>query len=72
MPDDILRKIRGVDLARAVLALPPCEATAGETVETVIDAAGVGRVRVTFRKFRKKHHRTSLLFWLAERAERVQ
>ena len=72
MPDDILRKIRGDDLGRAVLKLPPIETTTAETVEAVIDAAGIGRVRVTFRKFRKHHHRTSLLFWLAERAERVQ
>ena len=69
MRDDILCKIRGEDLGRAVLTLPPIESTAAETVRAVVDAAGIGLVRVTFRKFRKRHHRTSLLFWLAERAE---
>ena len=69
MPGDILRKIRGDDLGRAVLTLPPIETAASETVEATFDAAGLGPVRVTFRKFRRKHHRTSLLFWLAERAD---
>ena len=41
MPDDILRKIRGDDLGRAVLTLSPIETTAAETVEAVFDASGL-------------------------------
>ena len=72
MPEDILRKIRGEDLGRATMSLPPIETTEAETIEATFDAANVGRVRVTFRKFRKQHRRNRLLFWLAETAERVE
>jgi hypothetical protein len=70
MAEDVLSKIRGDELGRAVLTLPPIETTDATTVEAEFDAANVGRVRVVFRKFRK-HHRTSSVFWLAESAERA-
>ena len=71
MAENVLSKISGDELGRAVLTLPPIETAATETVQAVFDAVNVGRVRVRFRKFRGKHHRSNLVFWLAESAERV-
>ena len=54
----MLSKIRGEDLGRALLMLPLVSTHEGETADAVIEAVGVGRVRVTFKKFVYRHGRS--------------
>ena len=54
-------------LGHAAIAVPDVTTHEAETVDAVFDATDVGRVRVTFQKFRGTHRRHRLLFWLAER-----
>jgi hypothetical protein len=70
--ENILARINGEELGRAVLKLPDVTAHEAETVVAEFNAANVGKVRVLFRKFHHKRGRSSHTFWLAARAERIE
>ncbi len=57
MPEDVLAKTRGDELRAAVLTLHDVTTHAADTVTAVLDATGIGPVRVVFPKFRSRHHR---------------
>ena len=64
-----LRKLRGDDVGRATLALPPCTRDSPETIETVTEIEGFGPVRFTFRRFHER--RFGRHFWVCDAVERV-
>lgn len=67
LDENILRRLRGDDVGRATLALPPCLKDSPETIETTLEVAELGRVRFTFRRFAER--RFGRYFWTCERAE---
>jgi hypothetical protein len=64
----LLGRIRGQDIAAAAHALPACGPDACDTMEADVDAVHVGRVRITFTKFKHTHLAQSRWFWAAESA----
>src|SRR5688572_5922509 len=63
--------IRGADIGAAQRSLPPCGPASPETMTAEVDAADVGRVRITFRKLQAKRHRDARWYWVAELADLV-
>jgi hypothetical protein len=55
-------------LPKAILSLPEAQLSGGEVMEAMIDVPGLGRVKITCRKFRHKKGRSARVFWTAERA----
>jgi len=70
--DNILHRILGADVARAQLTLPPAESSRASTLDAAIDVAELGRVRLTFARIEHKRHRSRRVFWVADRAMRVE
>jgi hypothetical protein len=64
----LLGRIRGQDIATAAHTLPACGPDARDTMTAEVDAAHVGRVRITFTKFKHTHLKLSRWFWTAESA----
>jgi hypothetical protein len=65
----LLGRVRGQDIAAAAHTLPACGPDARDTMTAEVDAAHVGRVRITFTKFKHTHEALSRWFWAAEHAE---
>ena len=65
---NLLSKVPGHYVAQAILSLPDAQSSAGEVMETVIDVPGLGRVKITCRKFRHRKGRSARVFWTADRA----
>jgi hypothetical protein len=70
--ENILRRIRGDDVARALAELPPCDATAATELDAVIEVPELGRVRFTFARFEHRRGKLRREFWTVERAVRVE
>ena len=68
---NLLRRIRGEDVGRALNTLPACESTIATEIETVIDVPELGRVRITFTRFVQKRGKLRREFWNPQRAMRI-
>jgi hypothetical protein len=66
--ENVLSKVPGHYVAQAILSLPEAQLSGGEVMEAMIDVPGLGRVKITCRKFRHKKGRSARVFWTAERA----
>jgi hypothetical protein len=66
--ENILRRIRGEDIARAAQQLPECTAQGPAKLEASIDVLDLGRVRITFARFVQERGKLRRRFWTAERA----
>jgi hypothetical protein len=64
----LLSRVHGQDIAAAAHTLPACGPNARDTMTADVDAAHVGRVRITFTKFEHVHGALSRWFWTAESA----
>jgi hypothetical protein len=64
----LLGRMRGQDIAAAAHTLPACGPDARETMTADVDAEHVGRVRITFTKFKHTHLERSQWFWAAASA----
>jgi hypothetical protein len=68
MSDNLLARIPGQYAARALQTLPRAETAADELMEATIDVPGVGRVRITAKRFKHKRGKAVSYFWTAEKA----
>ncbi|MGM9482827.1 hypothetical protein ACS5PN_16655 [Roseateles sp. NT4] len=69
----ILARVPGQDVARASKSLPDPACAIADEICVEIDAARVGRVRLTFRKQRYSRPRGNIAYfsWLCRHAEHV-
>jgi hypothetical protein len=63
-----LASMRGVDITRAALTLPD-PASAPDEPHYVEIRRGGRKIRITFRRFKHKHRKTTRWCWTAESAE---
>jgi hypothetical protein len=70
--ENILHRIRGADVARAQSTLPPAESSPVLTIDAVADVGDHGRVCITFVRVLQRRHRSRRVFWVADRAVRVE
>ena len=66
--ENMLSKVPGQYVAQAILSLPEAQLSVGEVMEATIEVPGLGRVKITCRKFRRRKGRAARVFWTAERA----
>jgi hypothetical protein len=71
MYENLLPRIPGPYLARALNTLPPAETAPDEIMEAIINVPELGTVRITAKRFRHKKGKAVMYFWTASRAERV-
>jgi hypothetical protein len=64
---DLLPRIPGNYIAKALQTLPPAErAAAGGIMECFVNVPDLGRVRITARRMKHKRGRSTHYFWSAE------
>ena len=68
MPENLLPKLRGEDIAKANKSLPPCREDSPETMTAAVEVPHYGLVVITFSKFRQRFHKSRRWFWVAESA----
>jgi hypothetical protein len=51
------------------LQLPPAETATADEMSVVIDAGGLGRVRIYYRRHRYRHYRNTRWMWAVSRAD---
>jgi hypothetical protein len=66
--ENVLSKVPGHYVAQAILSLPDAQLSVEEVMEATIDVPGLGRLKITCRKFRHRKGRSARVFWTAERA----
>jgi hypothetical protein len=69
VPDNLLAAVPGHLIGAASLTLPDPATSPVDELAAEVDAPDVGRVRITYRRRRIRHHRSSRWAWLAVRAE---
>ena len=69
--ENILRLIRGEDVAAATKQLPDPNTANEEFQETVMEVPNFGKVRFTCRRFKSKHHKSVNIFWVAIAAVKI-
>lgn len=67
----ILAQVPGQFIAQASQTLPPAGTAEDRDYPVEIDAGHLGAVRITFRKQKAKHGKSSHWFWSAKRAEKA-
>ena len=70
--DNILPRVPGPLLARALKKLPAAEIWPNETAETTIDVPGIGAVRVVAKRMKATRGKSSHYFWTAVSAVLVE
>jgi hypothetical protein len=68
----ILSRIPTRHIVDALHSLPDPEIVSdGAVMDAFVDIRGIGRVRITARRMRRKRGRSTYYFWTAEKAETV-
>jgi hypothetical protein len=69
--DNILATVPGQYIGEASLTLPLPETATVDEMAVEVEAAWVGKVRITYRRWKYRHQRTTRWAWSAVSAERV-
>jgi hypothetical protein len=68
---NLLFKIPGQYISAGSRSLPSAETATDDPQQAVVDVPGIGRVRLTYTRFKHKKAKTTRFFWTVESAELI-
>ena len=71
MPENLLVKIPGQYIAAGSRSLPNADTSKDETLQAIVDVPNIGRVRLTYTRFKHKKAKTTRFFWTVESGELI-
>jgi hypothetical protein len=69
--DNLLAKIPGDYVAKAAQSLPPAATATFDTAGAMLEVPNIGKVRLTFDRFRSKRGKAVHYFWRVKSAELI-